>query len=358
MLTLLRVPLSPSRALSPSIQTCCKSLSNYIATFVTAIIQVYTAATSRQSVLHSLVHRKLAMPVLYSCPEGKANPSKTLLVTDYIEAEVSGTLHPEIAKLGFYTYHEDREILFDLSRLDVADYKARVKALLEAPNLLRYGTVVTLCPTIAASSLRSRILAMANRRPSVLVNGLPSVQEDGTPAYNVPATTFSTDPGSTISPQRGIAKMNMLRRMRPPPFQHAWTFYHDKHSEDSNYEGRLTVLLENIITIKPFWEAYNSFPLHALKFKDSVHFFKRGVKPVWEDPRNVKGGAWTFRVSKDKYEETWKEILLLAVGEEFSDVIQPSKSPLTRDLNPPPYTLHSLNLTSPSLFALLFTQPH
>lgn len=121
--------------------------------------------------------------------------------------------------------------------------------------------------------------------------------------------------------------MNMLRRMRPPPFQYAWTFYHDKHSDNNTYEGRLTVLLENIITLKSFWEAYNWFPLEALKMKDSVHFFKRGVKPVWEDPRNVKGGAWTFRVPKDKSEQTWKEFLLLAVGEQFADVIQPSTFP-------------------------------
>ena len=156
------------------------------------------------------------------------------------------------------------------------------------------------------------------RRPSLLVNGLPSVHEDG----SLPTTTTAT---KTISQSRDAAKLNMLRRMRPPPFQYAWTFYHDKHSDTNSYEGRLTVLLENIITLKPFWEAYNRFPLDALKMKDSVHFFKRGVKPVWEDPRNVKGGAWTFRVPKDKSDQTWKEILLLAVGEQFADVIQPSK---------------------------------
>ena len=156
-----------------------------------------------------------------------------------------------------------------------------------------------------------------SRRPSVLINGLPPVQEDG----SAPAAATT----STISPQRDAAKLNMLRRMRPPPFQYAWTFWHDKHDDSLSYEGRLTVLLENIITVKPFWEAYNKFPLNALKMKDSVHFFKRGVRPVWEDPRNVKGGSWTFRVPKDKSEQTWKEILLLTVGEQFADVIQPSK---------------------------------
>ena len=155
------------------------------------------------------------------------------------------------------------------------------------------------------------------RRPSLLINGLPSVQEDGT-------APTPTAPTSSATPQRDAARLNMLRRMRPPPFQYAWTFYHDKHSDASSYEGRLTLLLENIITLKPFWEMYNRFPLDALRMKDSVHFFKRGVKPVWEDPRNVHGGAWTFRVPKDKSEQTWKEMLLLTVGEQFADVIQPS----------------------------------
>lgn len=84
---------------------------------------------------------------------------------------------------------------------------------------------------------------------------------------------------------------------------------------------------DNIITVKPFWEVLNSFPLHRLQLKDSVHFFKRGVKPVWEDPRNVKGGAWTFRVPKAQAEEFWKEVLMMAVGEQFADVIQPGKPP-------------------------------
>lgn len=85
-------------------------------------------------------------------------------------------------------------------------------------------------------------------------------------------------------------------------------------------------MLENIITIKTFWELMNQFPLQSLKMKDSVHLFKRGVRPVWEDPRNVEGGAWTFRVSKSISGEFWQEILLLAVGEQFSEAIGKGKS--------------------------------
>lgn len=41
-----------------------------------------------------------------------------------------------------------------------------------------------------------------------------------------------------------------------------------------------------------------------------------------EDPRNTNGGAWTFRVSKDKSHEFWKEILMMAIGEILQDVVE------------------------------------
>ncbi len=169
----------------------------------------------------------------------------------------------------------------------------------------------------AIAAFYKRVLAM--QRPALQVNGLPSVAEDPT-AMTPISQSFAKQPTD-----RESLKLNMLRKIRPPPFKYAWTFYHDKHSTTSDYEGRLTLLLENITTVKPFWESFNRFPLENLEMKDSVHFFRRGVKPAWEDRRNVKGGCWTFRVGKSNSKEFWKEILLLAVGEQFSDVIQPGK---------------------------------
>lgn len=160
---------------------------------------------------------------------------------------------------------------------------------------------------------------MTPLRPALQINGLPSVAEDASPVTPISQTVVKQ------SSDRDAAKVNMLRKIRPPPFKYAWSFYHDKHSTGDDYEGRLTLMLENIVTVKPFWEAYNRFPIQNLEMKDSVHFFKRGVKPVWEDRRNIKGGCWTFRVGKSNSQDFWKEVLMLAVGEQFADVIQPGE---------------------------------
>ncbi|KAL9575866.1 MAG: hypothetical protein Q9212_007619 [Teloschistes hypoglaucus] len=68
-------------------------------------------------------------------------------------------------------------------------------------------------------------------------------------------------------------------------------------------------------------EMLNHFPLANLKLRDSIHFFKHGVQPIWEDPRNARGGCWTFRVSKTQSGEFWKEVLYLAVGEQMGEVV-------------------------------------
>lgn len=170
--------------------------------------------------------------------------------------------------------------------------------------------------------LEKLLRTMDQAPPKLVFNGLSPI-DDSSPIDGSPKV------------QRRIA---LLGQLRAPPFKYAWAFYHDKHSNDENYEGRLTLMKDNIITVKPFWEVLNSFPLNRLQLKDSVHFFKRGVKPVWEDPRNVKGGAWTFRVPKDKAEAFWREVLMMAVGEQFADVIQ--KGRYTTNHTPPIYPKH------------------
>ena len=81
---------------------------------------------------------------------------------------------------------------------------------------------------------------------------------------------------------------------------------------------------------------YNNYPFQNLRMKDAAHFFKHTVKPIWEDARNQDGGAWYFKIpdedrkgagSKEEQEglalQFFQQVLLMAVNEQFDDVIQP-----------------------------------
>lgn len=148
---------------------------------------------------------------------------------------------------------------------------------------------------------------------------------------------------ASASPARGAEMRDFLRsrlqRTRSAPLVHSWVFYHDrqdrgqqeKDATQAAYEARLVDLSE-IDDIRSFWTVYNNFDIMALPLRDSVHLFHKGVKPIWEDPRNVKGGSWTFRVPKAQAAEFWKELCMMAIGEKLQAAIESDRTTFRDDI--------------------------
>jgi hypothetical protein len=154
----------------------------------------------------------------------------------------------------------------------------------------------------------------------------------------------STDLPQT-TPARGAEMRNFLQarlqKNRAPPLVHSWDFWHDRQDrgqintnnpqspsanntttvDSTAYEERL-VRLASVNDIRSFWNLFNNFDTTLLPLRDSVHLFKRGVKPIWEDPRNAQGGSWTFRVPKQLAPEFWKEVCMLAIGEQLQAAVE------------------------------------
>lgn len=142
---------------------------------------------------------------------------------------------------------------------------------------------------------------------------------------------------ATSSPARGKEmRANLLNKLRAPPLVHAWDFWHDRQDRTNssssssappptagkpNYEDRLKHLA-SITDVKTFWSVFNNFDVVSLPLRDSVHLFHRGVKPLWEDPRNERGGCWTFRVPKEKASAFWEHVCLLAIGEKLQAAVE------------------------------------
>jgi len=77
-------------------------------------------------------------------------------------------------------------------------------------------------------------------------------------------------------------------------------------------------------TVEDFWGLYNNIqPASGLTWGSDFYLFREGIKPMWEDPDNVKGGRWLMVVERTKRAERldvcWLELMLALLGEQFDD---------------------------------------
>lgn len=113
----------------------------------------------------------------------------------------------------------------------------------------------------------------------------------------------------------------VITKLRPLPFQYLWCVWHSKPDESDEY--LLTMLYDNVADIGAFYRLFNNVPWNGVKPKDSIHIFRAGVKPLWEDPENRKGGRWLIRVRPENGRDVrvWEEICILCCGGELQAAI-------------------------------------
>jgi hypothetical protein len=68
-----------------------------------------------------------------------------------------------------------------------------------------------------------------------------------------------------------------------------------------------------IYTVEQFWEVFNGLP--SLNNRDMWFFMREGIPPRWEDPKNLQGGSFKFRVSGQDIDNTWLTLSLHLITE-------------------------------------------
>ena len=92
-------------------------------------------------------------------------------------------------------------------------------------------------------------------------------------------------------------------------------WYHDPN--DVNWEIKSYKQVATITSIKDFWNTYEF--LENSIIENSMFFIMRnGINPLWEDPQNVDGGCWSFKIQKGNIKKYWSELSIYLLGESIT----------------------------------------
>ncbi|CAG7910980.1 unnamed protein product, partial [Brassica rapa] len=87
----------------------------------------------------------------------------------------------------------------------------------------------------------------------------------------------------------------------------------------TSYEDIIKKIVE-FSTVEGFWACYCHLARSSLLPSPAdLHFFKNGIRPLWEDGANCNGGKWIIRFSKVLSSRFWEDLLLALVGDQLDD---------------------------------------
>eukprot|EP00218_Dolichomastix_sp_CCMP3274_P002400 CAMPEP_0170161960 /NCGR_PEP_ID=MMETSP0033_2-20121228/76842_1 /TAXON_ID=195969 /ORGANISM="Dolichomastix tenuilepis, Strain CCMP3274" /LENGTH=198 /DNA_ID=CAMNT_0010399585 /DNA_START=58 /DNA_END=654 /DNA_ORIENTATION=- len=110
------------------------------------------------------------------------------------------------------------------------------------------------------------------------------------------------------------------------PLEHTWSLWYDNPAgkQKQSTWGSTLRMVYTFNTVEDFWCLYNNIVapsklIHGTDF----HLFKEGIEPKWEDPRNAKGGKWTYNIPKGanrgSTDQCWLNVLLSLIGEQYAE---------------------------------------
>jgi len=105
------------------------------------------------------------------------------------------------------------------------------------------------------------------------------------------------------------------------PLQNSWTLWFYKNDKTKSWEANQREII-TFNTVEDFWALYNHIELASrLGAGCDYSLFKEGIRPMWEDERNKRGGRWLINLDKKQrgscLDNFWLEVVLCLIGECF-----------------------------------------
>lgn len=105
------------------------------------------------------------------------------------------------------------------------------------------------------------------------------------------------------------------------PLQNKWTLWYLESDRTKSWE-ELQNEITSFDTVEDFWSLYNHIKLASeIKAGSDYSLFKKGIRPMWEDEANKRGGRWVITLNRQQrrsdLDNLWLDVLLCLIGESF-----------------------------------------
>ncbi len=132
----------------------------------------------------------------------------------------------------------------------------------------------------------------------------------GKPALGASLTESKTTTSSGSAPQAHQLRNSWVFWFRPPI---------SKANGYIEYEKTLHPMA-GCETAEEFFAVYQYLKRpSALPLVSDYHLFKKGIRPIWDDDENKRGGKWIVRLKKGVADRYWEDLLLALIGDQFGD---------------------------------------
>ncbi|KAF2021251.1 IF4E-domain-containing protein [Aaosphaeria arxii CBS 175.79] len=128
---------------------------------------------------------------------------------------------------------------------------------------------------------------------------------------------------TTASEEAAPVSSGPLDPTTPWPLKYTWViWYRPPTPKNSDYE-KSTKPLCRMSTAQQFWKVFVHLNRPSLlPTVSDYHFFKEGIRPVWEDEENRRGGKWIMRLKKGVADRYWEELLMALIGDQFAEAAE------------------------------------
>ncbi|KAL8936749.1 MAG: hypothetical protein Q9216_004768 [Gyalolechia sp. 2 TL-2023] len=127
---------------------------------------------------------------------------------------------------------------------------------------------------------------------------------------------------SDIQQKSSVSSLNSkaLGAASEHPLRYTWiVWYRPPTSKFQDYE-KSTIPLAHFSSAESFWTVYSHLKRPStLPSVSDYHLFRKGIRPVWEDEENKRGGKWIVKLKKGVADRYWEDLLLAIVGDQFAE---------------------------------------